>query len=76
MIEVEESIVALKNMGQSLEGDLHSLLAYYGENPDTPDAPKPEDFFGLILSFSSSLQVIISPISPIPLLNMSCRNVL
>ncbi|KAK0190551.1 hypothetical protein F5146DRAFT_558282 [Armillaria mellea] len=54
--EVEESIVALKNMGQSLEGDLHSLLAYYGENPDTPDAPKPEDFFGLILSFSSSLQ--------------------
>jgi hypothetical protein len=43
-------------MGSALEGELRSLLAYYGENPDSPDAPKPEDFFGLIASFSSSLQ--------------------
>jgi len=32
------------------------LLEYYGETPDSPDSPKPEDFFALILSFSSSLQ--------------------
>jgi hypothetical protein len=43
-------------MGTALEGELRSLLAYYGENPDSPDAPKPEDFFGLVASFSSSLQ--------------------
>lgn len=43
-------------MGSTLEGELRALLAYYGENPDSPDAPKPEDFFALITSFSSSLQ--------------------
>jgi diaphanous 1 len=43
-------------MGTALEGELRSLLAYYGENPDSSDAPKPEDFFGLVASFSSSLQ--------------------
>ena len=45
-------------MGAALVKELHSLLAYYGENPDSPNAPKPEDFFGLIASFSSSLQVM------------------
>jgi hypothetical protein len=44
-------------MGNSLEKELRSLLVYYGEIPDTPDAPKPEDLFGLILTFSYSLQV-------------------
>ena len=44
-------------MCSALEGELRSLLIYYGENPDSPDAPKPEDLFGLIASFSSSLQV-------------------
>ena len=43
-------------MGSALEAELRSLLAYFGENPDSPDTPKPEDFFGLIASFSSSLQ--------------------
>ncbi|OBZ70103.1 Formin-like protein 6 [Grifola frondosa] len=53
---VDSSVDALKNMAASLDTDLHSLLAFYGENPDSPDGPKPEDFFGLILTFSSSLQ--------------------
>jgi diaphanous 1 len=43
-------------MSASLESELHSMLAFFGENPDSPEAPKSEDFFGLILSFSSSLQ--------------------
>lgn len=51
------TVDALKNMGGALSKELRSLLVYYGENPDSPDAPKPEDFFNLIASFSSSLQV-------------------
>jgi diaphanous 1 len=46
-------------MGMAIDKELKGLLAYYGENPDSPEAPKPEDFFGLIASFSSSLQVRI-----------------
>lgn len=46
-------------MGMAIDNELKGLLAYYGENPDSPEAPKPEDFFGLIASFSSSLQVRI-----------------
>ena len=47
---------SLKNMGTSLDTELRSLLSFYGEDPASPEAPKPEDFFGMILSFSSSLQ--------------------
>ncbi|KIK67748.1 hypothetical protein GYMLUDRAFT_68769 [Collybiopsis luxurians FD-317 M1] len=50
------NIDALKAMASQVESDLRSLLAYYGENPDSTEAPKPEDFFGLILSFSSALE--------------------
>ena len=51
------SVDALTKMSVSLEAELKSMLTFFGENPDSPEAPKPEDFFGLILSFSSSLQV-------------------
>jgi diaphanous 1 len=51
-----ETIDAMKNMGAALDAELQGLLAYYGEAPDASDAPKPEDFFALILSFSSLLQ--------------------
>ncbi|CAK5262775.1 unnamed protein product [Mycena citricolor] len=51
--QVEPSVVALKNMSQSLDTELRSLLAYYGETPETTS---PEDFFGLIVSFSTLLQ--------------------
>jgi diaphanous 1 len=44
-------------MGKALESELSSLLLYYGENSNSPDASKPEDLFGMILAFSSSLQV-------------------
>ncbi|TFY52581.1 hypothetical protein EVJ58_g9930, partial [Rhodofomes roseus] len=53
---VSPSVDALKNMAVALDNELRSLLAFYGEKPDGQDAPKPEEFFGLILSFSSSLQ--------------------
>ena len=49
--DVDNSITALRNMGQSLDTELKSLLIYYGENPDSPEAPKPEDFFNLIVPF-------------------------
>ncbi|GLB34079.1 putative diaphanous FH3 domain contatinign protein [Lyophyllum shimeji] len=54
--QVGSSVDAVKNMSNSLDGELRSLLAYFGEDPNSPEAPKPEDFFGLIASFSSSLQ--------------------
>ncbi len=51
------TVDAMSKLGAALETDLRNLLVYYGESPDSPDSPKPEDFFALILSFSSSLQV-------------------
>lgn len=49
-------------MSTTVDKELKSLLSYYGENPESPEAPKPEDFFGLVASFSSSLQVNYSKI--------------
>lgn len=57
ILEKTLTVDALKNMGGALGKEVHSLLVYYGENPDSPEAPKPEDFFNLVVSFSSSLQV-------------------
>ncbi|THG98335.1 hypothetical protein EW026_g3828 [Hermanssonia centrifuga] len=54
--QVGEGVNALNHMANALDSELQSLLAYFGEIPDSPEAPKPEDFFGLILTFSSSLQ--------------------
>ena len=51
---------ALKKMGTSVDQDLHSLLAYYGETSDSSNGPKPEDFFALIMAFSSALNVRIT----------------
>ena len=44
-------------MGAVVDQELKGVLTYYGEKLEGPDTPKPEDFFGMILSFSSSLQV-------------------
>ena len=57
--KVGPSVEALKNMAQLLDGQLKALMAYYGEQPDAADAKKPEDFFGMISSFSTSLQVSV-----------------
>lgn len=55
--EVTPKIDKLKLMGDSVDQQIKSLLLYYGESPDSPDAPKAEDFFGMIATFYSSLQV-------------------
>lgn len=55
--EVTGSVDALNKMAGSLEAQLDSLLSFFGEIPDSPESPKPEDFFGLVLTFSTSLQV-------------------
>lgn len=50
-------MMALKHMSGLVENQIRLLMSYYGESPDSSEAPKPEDFFALIASFSSSLQV-------------------
>lgn len=49
----EEGIQQIMATGQQLEQDLKDLLIFYGEDPANT---KPEDFFGMIVSFSSMLQ--------------------
>ena len=61
MDQVGPSVVAVKKMSVAVEEELRSLLLYFGEQPDSPDTAKPEDFFALIQSFSSSLQVSKRP---------------
>lgn len=48
-------------MNAAVDKELQSLLSYFGETPttDAPEGHKPEDFFGLIASFSASLRVRI-----------------
>lgn len=43
-------------MSNSVEVSMRDLLSYFGEATGA-DGMKPEDFFGLILTFSSDLQV-------------------
>jgi len=44
-------------MASALESELRSLFSYYGESTETAEGVKAEDFFGMILSFATSLQV-------------------
>jgi hypothetical protein len=39
-----------------METELQDLLAYYGQAADS-ESSKPEDFFGLVMSFSIALRV-------------------
>ncbi|KAF9969444.1 hypothetical protein BGZ73_008202, partial [Actinomortierella ambigua] len=49
----EQGVAMLTEAGQTLEQDLKKLLAYYGEDSVNT---KPEDFFGMLVSFSTMLQ--------------------
>jgi hypothetical protein len=51
----EPQIIALTKMVASVEHSLKDVLAYFGEAGE--DAMKPEDFFAMVLTFSSDLQV-------------------
>jgi hypothetical protein len=44
-------------MAAALESELRLLFLYYGESTEEMKA---EDFFGMILSFSTSLQVSVN----------------
>lgn len=47
-------------MASALESELQSLFSYYGESTEIAEGMKAEDFFGMILSFSTSLQVTLN----------------
>lgn len=55
-LEVAQRVDALNNMAALVETDLRALFSYYGEDLNSTEGPKPDDFFGMICSFSSSLQ--------------------
>lgn len=57
VVQISERVSALERMASTVETDLYALYAYYGEPYGTPESPKPGDFFGVICSFSLSLQV-------------------
>ena len=44
-------------MASALELELQSVFLYYGEPVETAEGMKAEDFFGMISSFATSLQV-------------------
>jgi len=56
IVQVRPTVANLKVSGQALDSELKSLMEYYGESVEGSDATKPEDFFGMIMSFSSALQ--------------------
>ncbi|KAF9200795.1 hypothetical protein BGZ49_008981 [Haplosporangium sp. Z 27] len=49
----DEGIQKIVEVGQGLEQDLKKLLMFYGEDSNNT---KPEDFFGMLVSFSTMLQ--------------------
>ena len=56
IVQARPTVDNLKVSGQALDSELKSLMAYYGESTEGSDATKPEDFFGVIMTFSSALQ--------------------
>jgi len=60
-------------MGAAVDKDLHSLLVYYGEPTESGEGTHPEDFFALVMSFSSALNVRDSTIPFVFLLTLSYR---
>jgi diaphanous 1 len=55
--DARRNVNALNNMATALESELRSLFVYYGESTETAEGMKAEDFFRMILSFATSLQV-------------------
>jgi len=56
MVQARPTVDNLKVSGQALDSELKSLMSYYGEPMEGSDAAKPEDFFGVIMAFSSALR--------------------
>ncbi|KAF9232167.1 hypothetical protein BU15DRAFT_55302 [Melanogaster broomeanus] len=64
LAQISGSVEALKEMTASVESDLRSLFTYYGESFESSEGPKPDDFFAMICSFSSSLQKAAFEVGP------------
>ena len=47
----------MKQLVSAIESELRDLFTYFGEDPA---ATKPEDFFGLVVSFASSVHVCLA----------------
>jgi len=54
--QVQGVVTALKDDAATLDTELKSVLAYYGEPIDSGESMKPEDLFGMLMTFSSALQ--------------------
>jgi hypothetical protein len=57
VLQVAQAVQALQLMGSKVNEELHELLQFFGEQTDGAESMRPEDFFGMVMSFSSALQV-------------------
>jgi hypothetical protein len=58
--ESADAVDTLKRSGDAMSDEIKSMLQYFGEAPDaspSESGTKPEDFFALIVTFASDLQV-------------------
>lgn len=53
---MQPMVSSIKAAGDSLNTELKGLLVYFGEASNGSESTKPEDFFNLVISFSSALQ--------------------
>lgn len=56
-LEATSSVDKIRHKGESIGVELKALLEFFGEATEGPEATKPEDFFGMVLTFSLALQV-------------------
>jgi hypothetical protein len=56
-LEATSSVDKIRTKGESIGEELKALLEFFGEVTEGPEATKPEDFFGMVLTFSLALQV-------------------
>jgi hypothetical protein len=65
MRDARGEVDALKHAGIALSDELKAVLAYFGESAhdlsSSEPGSTPEDFFALIVTFSSSIQVSLGP---------------
>ncbi|KAG8880257.1 hypothetical protein FRB97_000969 [Tulasnella sp. 331] len=52
----QASVDALKDSAMALDKELKSVLIYYGETGEPGEGMKPEELFGILMSFASALQ--------------------
>ena len=53
-------VKALENMSKAADDEVKKTLQYFGESTGGSETVRPEDFFGLVMSFSTDLQVSLN----------------